>query len=435
MELSGKLDTESVPSPGHGHAKLSFLAAVIFIVGEVAGSGVLALPAAMKNAGWAGVAICTFCCLATGRAGMYLGKSWCIVEERWPEYQVAQTDPYSVIGLRAFGRKAQIAASFSVFMQCYGSAVVVLSICAELIYSLVKDIKSIPLTSCEWIIVIGLIAIPFMWLPTPAEITFVAYTAMGCTAVSVLLMLIIFGQEFTSETHVAIPPSPVIPKSFFLSIATMSFAFGGAAAFPTFQNFMKDKTKFPRAVMSGYICLLVIFIPIAVGGFALYGGSTLPNILNNLPDSALKTSIRVLMAFHVFAALLILINPVNMSFEKTLGMDGASGGFGLKRVLVRSWIGLSLIGVILSVPKFEKILGIVGATSVSTTSFIFPTLFYWGLTRQVDESWPDRRLGIKDKILCLLIGSFGVIGGSIATYFGAYDIFSPDAFTKPCYVP
>jgi len=70
--------------------------------------------------------------------------------------------------------------------------------------------------------------------------------------------------------------------------------------------------------------MLLLYIPIAAGGYALYGGSVKTSILDNVPDSALKTSIRVLMAFHVFAALLIVINPVNMAFEETIGMPGNS---------------------------------------------------------------------------------------------------------------
>ena len=30
-----------------------------------------------------------------------------MIEERWPEYQRAQSDPYAVIGLKAFGRKTE----------------------------------------------------------------------------------------------------------------------------------------------------------------------------------------------------------------------------------------------------------------------------------------------------------------------------------------
>jgi vesicular inhibitory amino acid transporter len=411
------------------HAKLSLIAAAIFIAGEVAGSGVLALPYAINEAGWAGIGLVVICCLASGQAAIYLGKSWCIIEERWPEYTTMQSDPYSIIGLKAFGREAQVVTTIGVFVQCYGSAVVILNICADLIFLLVKDIDWFPkISNCEWVILIGLIAIPFMWLPTPAEITFVAYTAFCCTVVSCGLLMAIYFQVLSEDREVK-PPSPVQPKTFFPAMATVAFAFGGAAAFPTFQNFMEDKRKFPQAVVVAFTLLIILFVPISVTGFVTYGGDLKPNILFNLPNSIMKTGIIVMMAVHVFAALLILINPINISIEKSVGVSGQ--GISFMRCLVRTLVGMSLIIAILSVPKFEMILNLVGASSVSATSFIFPTLYYWGLTRQTNDMWVDRRLNNWSKLLCLSICAFGVIGGGVATYYAVEHITE---FVKPCYV-
>jgi amino acid permease len=71
--------------------------------------------------------------------------------------------------------------------------------------------------------------------------------------------------------------------------------------------------------------MLVLYLTIAVGGFLLYGGEVKPNVLENLPASVIKTLIGVLMAFHVFAAMLIVINPVNLSFEQTIRLTDVTG--------------------------------------------------------------------------------------------------------------
>lgn len=68
--------------------------------------------------------------------------------------------------------------------------------------------------------------------------------------------------------------------------------------------------------------MLILYIPIAAGGFALFGGNVEQSIMDNLPNTGIKTAISVLMAFHLFSALLIVINPVNMAFEETLGFPG-----------------------------------------------------------------------------------------------------------------
>ena len=71
--------------------------------------------------------------------------------------------------------------------------------------------------------------------------------------------------------------------------------------------------------------MLVLYLTVAVGGFLLYGADVKPNVLENLPASVLKTLIGVLMAFHVFAAMLIVINPVNLIFEQKIGISSAAG--------------------------------------------------------------------------------------------------------------
>ena len=126
--------------------------------------------------------------------------------------------------------------SLSVSIQLYGVAVVFLSLCAELVRELLNDSGfAMNMTTCHWIIVIGVAAVPFMWLPTPAEISFVAYTAMSCTAISCAFVLAIFIQEGVKKSKCAQSKPAITSESFFLSLGTIAFAYGGAATFPTFQ--------------------------------------------------------------------------------------------------------------------------------------------------------------------------------------------------------
>lgn len=78
---------------------------------------------------------------------------------------------------------------------------------------------------------------------------------MLCTVVSCILVAILFIQEAVSGQLKATNQELVNPdiKTVFLSIGTIIFAYGGAATFPTFQNDMRDKRKFPHAVMLGFI--------------------------------------------------------------------------------------------------------------------------------------------------------------------------------------
>lgn len=218
-----------------------------------AGSGVLALPSAVASSGWGGAISIIICCIATAIAAIYLGRCWCIIESRYPEYSNGTCGhPYSIIGLKAVGVKTSHAVTVNVLAQLFGVSVVFLLLTSNLLFDILKTYHVqylSSLTSCQWVIVVGLLSCPFMWLPSPAEITFIAYTAMSCTAVSCVLLLIIYSQQDWSSLPT---PDPIQFEPFCLSLGTIAFAFGGTATFPTFQNFMKNRSHFPYAVVAGF---------------------------------------------------------------------------------------------------------------------------------------------------------------------------------------
>jgi amino acid permease len=194
-----------------------------------------------------------FCCILSGISAVYLGKSWNIIEERWPEYRITQADPYAIIGLKAFGKKVQVVVSLLVSVQLYGVAIVFLSICTELFVGVLKSLElSFTFSTCEWVIIIGLLIIPLTWLSSPAEISWIAYGAMCCTAISFVLLIALYCKALVDEEHKSEAPSTVNFKSYFLSLGTIAFVYGGAATFPTFQNHMKDKKQFSHSVFSAF---------------------------------------------------------------------------------------------------------------------------------------------------------------------------------------
>lgn len=232
---------------------MSLITASVFIVGEMAGSGILALPAAVAGMGWAGLLVTVVCCFASGYAAIYLGKCWLIIEQRYPEYRKKQREPFSVIGLKAIGPKTATFVTINIIVQLFGVAVVFLLLCAELIQEVLKD--HVRISFCDWIIVIGLVLIPFMFLGSPQDFSPAAFGAMGCTVVSCVLLLVLFGEEVYSCGGLPNDTTygGVTFKSVFLSLGTILFAFGGAATFPTFQNDMKHKRQFPSAVTIGFV--------------------------------------------------------------------------------------------------------------------------------------------------------------------------------------
>ena len=108
VEFSGESDLKT------HNGGLGVLIAALFIVGETAGTGILAMPEAVAGLGWTGAFVIIICCLVAAITGINLGKCWLIVEERYPEYQnVKVRSPYPIIGFKAMGKFGRILSQVS----------------------------------------------------------------------------------------------------------------------------------------------------------------------------------------------------------------------------------------------------------------------------------------------------------------------------------
>jgi len=138
----------------------------------------------------------------------------------------------------------------------FGGATVYLLLCSELVQSITSSfIKN--LTFCDWVPIIAVILLPLTMLGSPEDFWPAAFGALGATLVGCVLLLINVIKDSSESASDVRYDSPSF-QQFFLGLGIITFAFGGAGAFPTFQNDMKDKRKFPLAVSIGFAGILNI---------------------------------------------------------------------------------------------------------------------------------------------------------------------------------
>lgn len=64
------------------------------------------------------------------------------------------------------------------------------------------------------------------------------------------------------------------------------------------------------------VVILVLYLPLTIGGFFVYGEAVTPNFAMILSKTSLVTIANVLMAVHLILAFLIVINPVSQELEE-----------------------------------------------------------------------------------------------------------------------
>ena len=321
---------ESGESPMTGTINgLSVATCALFIVAEMAGSGILALPRAIGEGGWTGLGLLFVCCLLSLYCGIKLGNCWTIVRRNNKECRGHVRDPYPLIGQAAAGKFGKYLVEFCVLLTLFGVCVVFLLLASRQISSLI-DTKIGSFTGQNefriWVLICGLILLPFTWLATPKELWPFAVGASICTMIACILIVARTGMEIykygVAPSNTRAEPGV---KCFFTAFGTIAFSFGGATLFPTFQTDMKHPTKFPIAAMLAFAGVLIMYIPVTVLPYLAFGNAVDSNILVTLKAApgngkALVTSADALITFHLLFTFVITINPIGQQIEEYLKM-------------------------------------------------------------------------------------------------------------------
>ena len=70
--------------------------------------------------------------------------------------------------------------------------------------------------------------------------------------------------------------------------------------------------------------MLIFYLPVAIGGFLVYGKTTQNNIIDNLDENWLKTTILVLITLHLLSAFNIILNPVFQGVENAFNAPASN---------------------------------------------------------------------------------------------------------------
>ncbi|XP_015787277.1 amino acid transporter AVT3B [Tetranychus urticae] len=407
---------------------LSVLTTILFVAGENAGVGILALPYALNATGWFGIPLMVMICIDSTIAASLIGSCWLILEERWPEYREVCRNPYPEIGRRAFGEKMKFFVNCCLQIGSIGSPVVMLLVCSQLASDLIDPNRH--LSYGLWIAIIAATICPLMWLGTPVEFWGAAALALFTSTVAVILLLTDMVSDYMALEK---PPNVSTPSlnSISLAFGTLIFAYGGTAPFPTYQNDMQRKDKWPQAVILGFLILFLLFTPFSIIGYLAYGSSVDNNIVHSVPGGIKRDIVTILMAGHLFFAFILMINPGVQLIENQLKIDRS---FNWKRVVIRFLMLCLVVFIGESVPRFGKVMDLLGGSVMTFLAYIFPPLFYVKLCSMKSPSWPQRNISLFFKLYCYKIILLGLIGGICATVSAMVAILGPNTFVLPCYI-
>uniref|UniRef100_A0A0N4ZIT5 Aa_trans domain-containing protein n=1 Tax=Parastrongyloides trichosuri TaxID=131310 RepID=A0A0N4ZIT5_PARTI len=442
---STSVDIKEESQKKHRNLKgMGWIVTCLFIVGETAGGGLIAMPTAMVAAGFFGGTFMIFIgALVCSYSGIQLSENWTILQERWPEYREHCRKPYPSMGLKAIGRKFQSVVSLCLNFTQFGTAVVFLLLAAKNIENFLAAYGNIHVNFCWLVIFVALFMLPFTLLKSPKDFWWAVIGAMITTTIAVILIITGSIQDYHT-CHKFNNYPPVSYSKFFMTFGTVMFAYGGHGAFPTIQHDMKKPYHFTRSVLLAFLIIASMYFPVSIMGYMSYGDSLRESVIPSLQNFVIQQAVNMLITLHVILALTIVFNPLNQEFEDLLSIPHEMG---YKRVVARTVMMIAVVFVAETVPNFGVLLDLVGGSTITLMALIFPLIFNLFLSAANKKyggkmaSTEEKPLTIKEMInytsraklgINLTLITIAIVGGLAAT-ISAFRIMISSEFSPPCY--
>ncbi|CAI2351813.1 unnamed protein product [Caenorhabditis sp. 36 PRJEB53466] len=420
---------------------MGMLVTALFIVGETAGGGLIALPTAIVSTGAVtGAFLLLMTALICTYTGILLADNWTILQELYPEYRDHCRKPYPAMGHRAVGPRFAHFVSAILQVTQFGTAVVFVLLAAKNGENMLHANFGTHVSFCYMILVVGLLVFPFTLPKSPKDFWFAVVAAMITTTISVVLIIVgSIGDYHVCHNEVFYPPFD-LPKTL-MSFGTVMFSYGGHCAFPTIQHDMRKPHHFSRSVSIAFLVVFIFYLPVSMSGYFVYGSSLTDSIIPSIQNINIQTTVNLLITLHVALALTIIFNPLNQEFEECLNL---SHNFGWQRIFSRAFVMVSVVFVAESIPNFGVLLDLVGGSTVTLMALVLPILFNFSLTtikKKRENKEDEERITVKeifqnsDKIkllLNILILVFATFGGIAATVSAVQTMLNSE-FSAPCY--
>ncbi|KAG9130000.1 hypothetical protein Leryth_007112 [Lithospermum erythrorhizon] len=352
-------------------------------VTAMVGAGVLSLPYAMSQMGWAAGSVVLFMSWA-----ITFYTIWQMVEmhEMVPGKRF---DRYHELGQHAFGEKLGLwivvpqqltvdIASCIVYMVTGGKSIKKFH---EIVF---RDHKPIKLTF--FIMIFSCVQFMLSLLPNLNSVSLVSF---GAAIMSITYSMIAFGSTMFKGVHEGVSYAPRSTKTqenafgFLAALGDMAFAYAGHNVVleiqATIPSTPENPSKVPmwRGVWLAYVLVAVCYFPVAIAGYWAFGNIVEDNILMSLekPEWIIALA-NIFVVVHVIGSYQVFAMPVFDMIETFLVKKLKFTPSTTLRVIARSTYVASTMFIAVTVPFFGGLLGFFGGFAFAPGSYFLPCIIW-----------------------------------------------------------
>jgi vesicular inhibitory amino acid transporter len=388
-------------------------------VNVLIGVGLLALPLAMRYAGWIpGLIFFFFAALSTKYTAKILAK--CLDVDN-------SLITFADLAYVSFGSKARVATSILFTLELLASCVALVVLFSDSLNALTHG--SLGLTT--WKIVCGIILVPLSFLP----LRFLSFTSvMGILSCFLIVAAVFIDGLVKSDSPGSLwepAPQHLFPTNWGtlpLSFGLLMSPWGGHSVFPNIYRDMRHPYKYRRGVDISYAFTFALDLFMACVGLLMYGDGVKDEITRNilLTEGApewLSLIIVVCVAIIPLTKVPLNARPIVSTLELFLGLDARAMGpepstglsslsRGILKVTVRILCVVTFVVLAILVPDFDRIMSLMGAVACFTICIMLPAAFHlklFGDSLTTAEKARDWTLVIVSGVMAVVSTAFNFV--------------------------
>ncbi|KAK7792892.1 hypothetical protein R5R35_005059 [Gryllus longicercus] len=368
----------SPPTP----PRLSALDAACCVVDLFGVFPVLALPRALLACGWAGAALALAVVALQGYTARLLGRSWLLARGALPRWTAARRrSPYAALAELAFGARGRRVASAFLHTAVFGSYVPDLLFAAQnmqLVGRRLWELEDAGLSFCVWLVALGLLLCPMLWLGSPKDQKWV-------TGVSVGLVVAVAALTWACVAHAPWPPRrpppaplPSLPpptlQAAALAYGNLVFQFDAHPALLTVQVDMADPRRLGHAIAASYtLSASLALITTLLAGLLRPGSAGRADVLQALPGSPPLYAAVLLATLQILLSTVVGGSALFQDLEQRLRI---SPDFSWRRAALRVSLLAGAVLLALASPRLPLVMGLLGAAVTGPLSLVLPPLLH-----------------------------------------------------------
>ncbi|CAL4962802.1 unnamed protein product [Urochloa decumbens] len=404
-DLATADDLEAAQLPSYGGA--SFSRTCLNLTNAVSGIGVLSMPYAVAQGGWASLALFAL----VGALCYYTGT----LIERCMRADPDAIRSYPDIGEFAFGPGCRRTIALFMYVELYLVAISFLVLEGDNLHKLFPG-AAVELLGCRlegkqlFIALAAAVVLPTTWLKNLGVLAYVS--AVGLVASAALTASLVWAGVAETGFHRS-STTLLNPSGIPTSLGLYFVCFTGHAVFPTIYSSMRNNRHFSKVLLVSSVLCSLNYGLTAVLGYMIYGDGVESQVTLNLPSGKLYTKVAIVMTLvNPLAKFALLAAPITAALEEKFkfsvpGPTGGSSG-AAARVSISTAVVVSTAVAACTVPFFGYLMSFIGSFLSVMATVIFPCLCFL----KIYKAEGIRRTEIAAIIAILTIGVFVAVTGT-----------------------